>query len=136
MSATRTCWSQVATLVTVAMMLNPAAAEDWPHWRGPTGMGHSDAKNLPLTWGGKSNDGVVWKSPLLATDEKVRLDNNQSSPIVVGDQVLLVVSAADVVSTADCENVTSVFAGFQSTRAWMTTVSPGRSRTFVGLMDT
>src|SRR4029079_6325556 len=33
-----------------------AAADDWPSWRGPTGQGQSDAKDLPLTWGGKTND--------------------------------------------------------------------------------
>ena len=29
-------------------------AGDWPGWRGPTGQGIADVRNLPLEWGGKS----------------------------------------------------------------------------------
>jgi outer membrane protein assembly factor BamB len=58
-----------------------SASENWPAWRGPTGMGLSDEKNLPLTWGGKDLENVRWKAPLFPSD-KVRRDQNQSSPIV------------------------------------------------------
>jgi hypothetical protein len=27
-------------------------AENWPAWRGPTGVGRSAEKHLPLTWDG------------------------------------------------------------------------------------
>jgi outer membrane protein assembly factor BamB len=66
-------------------------AEDWPSWRGPTGMGQSTAKDVPTTWGGKEQKNVVWKSPLYE-NEKVRRDQNQSSPIVVGDRIFVTLS--------------------------------------------
>jgi outer membrane protein assembly factor BamB len=68
-----------------------SAGENWPGWRGPTGDGQSDEKNLPLTWGGKSQENVLWKSPLFPSD-KVRRDQNQSSPIVWGERVFVTVS--------------------------------------------
>src|SRR5262245_40811071 len=74
------------------ILVDYAGAEEWPHWRGPTGLGHSSAKNLPLTWGGKTNENIVWKAPLLAVDGEVRLDNNQSSPIVAYDRVFVTAS--------------------------------------------
>jgi outer membrane protein assembly factor BamB len=44
----------------------PAAcwAGNWPGWRGASGNGATDEKELPLTWGGKKNDNVLWKTPL------------------------------------------------------------------------
>src|SRR6266446_170037 len=67
------------------------AGEHWPGWRGPTGMGLSDEKNLPLTWDGKTQENVLWKTPLFPTD-KVDRDHNQSSPIVWGDRVFVTTS--------------------------------------------
>jgi outer membrane protein assembly factor BamB len=40
----------------------PAAQEDWPQFRGPTGQGHSSARNLPLEWSETRN--VLWKTPI------------------------------------------------------------------------
>src|SRR3954451_332359 len=71
----------------------PLAAADWPAWRGPTGMGQSPEKDLPITWGGKDNANVRWKSPLYPGTDKVRFDQNQSSPIVQGGRVLVTVSS-------------------------------------------
>jgi hypothetical protein len=34
-------------------------AENWPQFRGPTGQGHSDAIELPMTW--SRTDGVAWQ---------------------------------------------------------------------------
>src|SRR5437773_1359922 len=67
------------------------AGDHWPGWRGLTGDGHSDEKNLPLTWGGKNQENVLWKTPLLPSD-KVLPDHNQSSPIVWGDRIFVTVS--------------------------------------------
>src|SRR2546423_14660865 len=61
-----------------------AVAADWPGWRGPAGMGQSDEKGLPLTWGGKTATNVLWKVPLPGQEAKAGQDHNQSSPIVVG----------------------------------------------------
>jgi outer membrane protein assembly factor BamB len=47
-------------------------AQDWPIFRGPTGDGHSDVKNLPTTWSKTENvrwhvelPGKGWSSPIL-----------------------------------------------------------------------
>jgi outer membrane protein assembly factor BamB len=81
-------------LVPIALLLlapvNILAGDTWPGWRGPTGLGLSDEKSLPLTWGGPSNDNVVWKSPLPGTDAKAKSDHNQSSPIVWKDRVFVI----------------------------------------------
>jgi hypothetical protein len=66
-----------------------AHAADWPCWRGPTGMGVTDARDLPLTWGNQGEN-VLWKSPLPGTDTKATFDHNQSSPIVWKDRIFLV----------------------------------------------
>jgi len=51
---------------------SPLLSEDWPEFRGPTGMGHSAAKDVPLEWGPRDNvkwsteiDGVAWSSPIV-----------------------------------------------------------------------
>ena len=55
-------------------------------------MGISDEKDLPLTWGGKDGENVLWKQPLPGADGKARQDNNQSSPIVQGGRVFVTAS--------------------------------------------
>src|SRR5438552_16436853 len=69
-----------------------AHADDWPGWRGPTGMGHTREKDLPLTWNGKDGTNVLWKAPLIEGDDKAKLDHNQSSPVVVGERVFVTLS--------------------------------------------
>src|SRR5690348_16225023 len=68
------------------------AAGDWPSWRGPTGMGHTTEKGLPITWGGKDHKNILWKRPLFPGLDKARLDNNQSSPIVSRGRVFVTTS--------------------------------------------
>jgi outer membrane protein assembly factor BamB len=66
-------------------------AEDWPGWRGPTGLGYSKEKELPLTWNGKTGQNVLWKS-LLHGGAKNNPDFTSpgwSSPIVFKDRIFL-----------------------------------------------
>lgn len=80
-------------LLTLAVLFVSAVsllAGDWPSWRGPTGMGVTDAKELPLTWGGKEDANVLWKAPLPGTEGKAKFDHNQSSPIVWKDRIFLI----------------------------------------------
>src|SRR5437016_1605601 len=51
----------LAALVGVA---EAGRAGDWPGWRGPTGLGYTDEKDLPLTWNGKTGQNILWKTPL------------------------------------------------------------------------
>ena len=55
------------------------ARGDWSRFRGPTGMGLSDARNLPVQW--SENQNIVWKTPLPGA--------GASSPIVWGDRIYL-----------------------------------------------
>lgn len=50
---------------------------DWHRFRGPSGMGTSDATGVPIEWG--KDQGVVWKTPLPGA--------GASSPITFGDRV-------------------------------------------------
>ncbi len=51
----------------------------WAGFRGPSGMGVSSAKGLPVTWSESEN--IAWKSPLPGP--------GASSPIVFGDRIYL-----------------------------------------------
>lgn len=57
----------------------PAAAENWPAWRGPQGSGASSEKMLPLKWSKSEN--VRWHVELPGP--------GNSSPIVWGDRVFV-----------------------------------------------
>jgi hypothetical protein len=51
----------IATWIAICWLLgSPAAAENWPQWRGPRGDGTSLEFNLPVHWSGTSN--LLWKT--------------------------------------------------------------------------
>jgi outer membrane protein assembly factor BamB len=66
-------------------------AGDWPGWRGPTGMGHSDEKDLPLEWDAKTGKNVLWKALLHggAKRNEEMCSPGWSCPIVWGDRVFI-----------------------------------------------
>jgi outer membrane protein assembly factor BamB len=100
---------------------------DWPGWRGPTGMGQAEARDLPLTWGGKESANVRWKSLLIEKAEKIRLDQNQSSPIVVRGRVIVTISYWPPGVSADQypEHHVVCFQAADGKRLWDTKVPPG-----------
>lgn len=57
----------------------PPAAGQWARFRGPTGMGISDARGLPVSW--SHNENVAWKLAMPGP--------GASSPIVRGDRVYI-----------------------------------------------
>jgi outer membrane protein assembly factor BamB len=70
--------------IALALLVLPGLvrAENWPGWRGRTGMGISAEKNLPVQW--SSTENVRWK---------VKLEGaGVSSPVVWGDRVFLTAS--------------------------------------------
>lgn len=75
----------LAILMVLAVAVN-ANAGDWPCWRGTSGQGYSAEKDLPLKWDGKTGENIVWKAPL------ARGDTPYSSPIVVGDRVIIMLA--------------------------------------------
>lgn len=90
----RRAGAALAALLGIAIFV-PAAAkggDTWPGWRGPSGLGVYDEKDLPLNWGGATNENVIWKSALPGTDSQAQEDHNQSSPIVWKDRVFVVMA--------------------------------------------
>ena len=75
----------MALLVTVGVLIVgrgvSARANDWPQFRGPTGLGYTDEKNLPITWGGANDENVLWKAPLVG--------QGHASPIVCQERVFV-----------------------------------------------
>ena len=65
----------------VLLAAAPSAAENWPGFRGPTGLGYTAEADLPLEWGGEGERNVLWKSPLRG--------EGHASPIVWGDRVFI-----------------------------------------------
>ena len=47
------------TVAAVLALTHDGYGGDWPGWRGPTGMGITDAENLPQTWGGENGEKMV-----------------------------------------------------------------------------
>jgi outer membrane protein assembly factor BamB len=86
----------LALALTGCFLVIPAAgrAGDWPGWRGPTGLGYTDEKDLPLTWNGKAGRNILWKA-LLHGGGKNNPEFSSpgwSSPIVWRDRVFLTTS--------------------------------------------
>ena len=74
----------MATIAGVVLLAGQAAVcrgENWPGFRGPTGLGYTEEKNLPATWGGPEKKNVLWTSPLKG--------EGHASPIVWGDCVFV-----------------------------------------------
>jgi outer membrane protein assembly factor BamB len=67
------------SVLTLVFSASLAVADNWPSWRGPTGQGYCDEKNVPLKWGEKEN--VRWKIPLA--------DHGNSTPVIWKDRIFL-----------------------------------------------
>src|SRR6185503_20082407 len=55
---------------------------NWPQWRGPSGQGVSEEKNLPTEWSSTKN--IQWKTAIPG--------RGHSSPIVWGNKIFLTTS--------------------------------------------
>ncbi|MGE5192937.1 MAG: PQQ-binding-like beta-propeller repeat protein [Deltaproteobacteria bacterium] len=62
-----------------SLLVSRVFAEDWTEFRGPTGQGHSTARNLPAHW--TTEDNVAWRHELPG--------KGWSSPIVLGKRLYL-----------------------------------------------
>src|SRR5215471_10844553 len=78
------------TMLLLFVIACPAGAEDWRDFRGPTGQGHYDGKNLPLEWSTTKN--VAWKQPIPG--------HGWSSPIILDGRIYLT-TAVPVVGSKD-----------------------------------
>jgi len=101
---------------------NVSQAENWPGWRGPTGVGFTDDKDLPLTWDGKSKEGLLWKAPLNGV--------GNSSPIVWGGRVFITTSTKQSNQEQDAkiipEHHVLCFQAADGKELWRTAVPPGQ----------
>ena len=61
----------------VGLLAQSALADDWPQFRGPGGLGVSEAKNLPVTWSETEN--LIWKTAMPGS--------GSSSPIALGGKL-------------------------------------------------
>jgi outer membrane protein assembly factor BamB len=71
----------VAAAVLLVGQAARAEEENWPRFRGPTGLGYTVEQNLPVEWGGPQGKNVVWKSALKG--------EGHASPVVWGDAVFV-----------------------------------------------
>lgn len=70
----------ISSLCGLVVLATGITAADWSQFRGPTGDGQSDARNLPDTWGG------LFRS---ATWQASTPGHGWSSPVVVGQRIWL-----------------------------------------------
>ena len=103
-----------AGLAAFALLANDGRAANWPQFRGPTGLGYTEEKNLPLTWNAKTGENILWKSPL------PKSDNPYSSPIVWGDRVFVT-----CVINNPLEHHVLCFQASDGKQLWDVTVPPG-----------
>jgi outer membrane protein assembly factor BamB len=103
------------------------ADDNWPGFRGPTGMGQSAAKDLPTSWGGKNGDNVLWKVPLPHKVAGAKPDHNQSSPIVWGERVFVTTSfwRPGTMPKEFPEQHVTCFAAKDGKQLWDVKIEPG-----------
>jgi hypothetical protein len=76
--------SHVVVVFVLVSLLAGAVAfseEGWSRFRGPTGLGYTSEKDLPLRWGGDGNENVLWKTPLVG--------EGHASPVMGSDRVFI-----------------------------------------------
>lgn len=71
--------SLVRVVGIVAIMGTIVVAGEWPEFRGPSGNGVSDARNVPIRW--SATEHVAWKTPIPGV--------GWSSPILSRDRIFL-----------------------------------------------
>jgi outer membrane protein assembly factor BamB len=79
-----TCWLAVLPII----QADPAFAENWPGFRGPSRQGISLEKDVPIEWSETSN--VAWKTPIPG--------EGWSSPIVFEDRAFVTTATDEGVS--------------------------------------
>jgi outer membrane protein assembly factor BamB len=112
-------------------ILSPLRSEEpganWPGWRGPSGQGIADVRDLPLTWSAKSGENILWKVELPGAGGKGQLDQNQSSPMVVAGKVFVTMSywPAGVDRKEFPEHHVACYRASDGRLLWDTRVEPG-----------
>jgi outer membrane protein assembly factor BamB len=113
--------SIVFGLIHVLCLGSAANAEEWPQFRGPTGLGYSNERALPTEWGGRDRKNVRWAAPLVG--------EGHASPIVWKDRVFVCTvrwpeSVKDRTKVIP-EHHVLCYAAADGKRLWDTQVRPG-----------
>jgi len=61
----------------IGILASPAAADEWPQFRGPDGQGHASQRGLPLSWSETEN--IAWKTEIPGL--------GWSSPVIRGEKI-------------------------------------------------
>ena len=97
------------------------AAQNWPQFRGPTGGGLTSQTDLPLTWGGKENENVLWTADLLG--------DGIASPIVWKGRLFVVNCSRKAedkkIGREYPEQYVACYETAQGKLLWNTLVAPG-----------
>jgi len=91
MMRARVLWIAALMLPVCIVVAAPRPALEWAGWRGPTGMGVTEHRDLPLTWDAAGKN-VRWQAALPGSDGTAEPDQNQSSPIVARGRVFVTTS--------------------------------------------
>lgn len=110
-----------AVICLICGLASVCHAEDWPGFRGPTGLGYSQEKNLPLAWGGAENKNVLWKASLKG--------QGHASPIVWGDSVFVCTAwwppKGQPQASVIPEHHVACYRSSDGKMIWDTTIPPG-----------
>jgi outer membrane protein assembly factor BamB len=110
-------------IVVALVALTEARADNWPRFRGPTGVSVTSESKLPLTWNGKTGDGVLWKAALKGT-------TGHSSPIVWGDRVFITMADRQTRAQEEAKEIpdhhVACFRVADGKELWRTRVQPGK----------
>ena len=81
---------RIVGLLSLLTLFLPADADavEWPQFRGPSGQGHAEARNLPVRW--SENENITWKAAIPGT--------GWSSPVVDGRQIWMTTALDDGLS--------------------------------------
>ncbi len=83
---------RMLSAVVVGMLaVSTVHAGDWAEFRGPTGQGHASAAKLPTEWGSHKN--IAWTVAIPG--------KGWSSPIIVGDRVLVTTAVSQGSGSSD-----------------------------------
>src|SRR5258708_5627792 len=108
-------------IIAVCLLTSSIRADNWPQFRGPTGMGLTTEKGLPLEWSAKDHHNIRWSVPLPG--------EGHASPIVWNDRVFTCTVTWSE-SAADRKSIPTHHVTCYSTadgkQLWDTIVPPGQ----------
>jgi outer membrane protein assembly factor BamB len=120
MFSARSTWLLLAIFAALPLA-TARGGENWPQFRGPTGLGYCDETDLPVEWGGAEKKNVLWTAPLVG--------QGHASPVVWGQRVFVCTAhwAPEVLDRTKVipEHHVACFSTTDGSRLWDVTIPPG-----------